>query len=95
MKNKKEAKKILSSELDKFRNKTYEELKKSINEVLAFEIQLTSTENYQLEIEFFWDDKPNNDIRVMGSIDNGHGLSAFIPITDSFIKDSSNNFVDE
>lgn len=93
--NKKEAKQILNSELEKFRNKTYEELKKSINKVLAYNINKSDSENYQIEIQFFWDDKPDEDIRVIGSIDNGRGLSTFIPMTNSFIKNSSNNFVDE
>jgi hypothetical protein len=37
-----------------------------------------------LEIQCFWDDRADGDIRVMGSIDDG-GWRAFVPITDGFM----------
>jgi len=36
---------------------------------------------YQIEIEAFWDGEPNEDIRVLGSIDDG-----FSPLSEAFIK---------
>jgi hypothetical protein len=49
---------------------------------------------YQIEIQASWDDKPNGNIRVVGSIDDG-GLRAFFPLTEDFIKSPLNEFVGE
>jgi hypothetical protein len=40
---------------------------------------------YQIEIQVFWDDRINGDLRVIGSIDDGK-LRAFFPLTLDFIK---------
>lgn len=39
---------------------------------------------YQVEIEAFWDEFPDGDIRVLFSIDDG-GWRAFIPVCEDFI----------
>jgi hypothetical protein len=44
------------------------------------EIRGSSGTNYQVEIQFFWDDKARGMIRVFGSIDSG-GIRAFFPLT--------------
>ena len=49
---------------------------------------------YQIEIQAFWDGKPDGDIRVMGSIDDG-GWRAYFPLCEDFIKSPSNEFVGE
>ncbi len=49
---------------------------------------------YQIEIQAYWDDKPNENIRVMGSIDDG-GWRAFSPLSDDFIKSPNNEFIGE
>ena len=41
-----------------------------------------------------WDDEPGGNVRVMVSIDDG-GLRAFVPMTESFIKSPSGEFVGE
>jgi hypothetical protein len=48
----------------------------------------------QVEINAFWDDKPDGDILVVFSIDDG-GWRAFIPVTDSFIIALDGMFVGE
>jgi len=48
------------------------------------EVRGASGTAYQIEIQFFWDDKPGGTIRVAGSIDDG-GIRAFVPLTDSFL----------
>ncbi len=92
--NKQEAQKILTEKIAKYRKLSYDELKKIMNNPVASEITAPSGVWYQLEIQAFWDDKSNGDIRVMAAIDDG-GLRAFIPLTECFIKDSLNNFINE
>ena len=49
-----------------------------------FELCGVSGATYQVEIQFFWDDKHGQFIRVVGSIDEG-GIRAFVPLTDSLL----------
>src|SRR5687767_8995080 len=58
--------------------------------------------SYQVEINVFWDDKPQGDIRVCGdlSADPQRPLLGFIPVyvpdvTDSFIMRPNGQFVGE
>ena len=92
---KKEANQIINEQLKKYRSKTYKELTLLIGaEAITYEIPGKNNVKYQIEIQAFWDNKPNGDIRVSGSIDDC-GLRAFFPLTEDFIKDSNNNFVGE
>lgn len=92
---KKEAKKIIVEQLEQFRSKPFQELVKMIDdEPITYEFSCQNGTIYQIEIQAFWDDKPNGNVRVTGNIDNG-GLRVFFPLTDSFIKSQVNNFVDE
>ena len=58
------------------------------------EVVVASGTRYQLEIQFFWDDKTDGNVRVLGSIDDG-GIRAFLPATDSFILTPEGRFVGE
>ena len=92
---KKEAKRIITEQLEKYRSKSYQELIQLIDtEPITYELTSNSNTKYQIEIEAFWDDKPNGNMRVIGYIDDG-GFRAFSPLSDDFIKDSNNNFVGE
>ena len=92
---KKEATQILSSELEAHRSKPYSELVELIGgEPIVSEPEGHDGVSYCIEILVFWDDKPDQDVRVNGSIDDG-GWRAFFPLCDGFIKNSSNEFVDE
>ncbi len=79
-----EAKTVLASELRKYRSRSYAVLRQHIGTHVEFIAAAPSGKQYQVEVEFFWDDKCNGHIRVMGSIDDG-GLRALMPLTDSFI----------
>jgi hypothetical protein len=89
-----EAKIVIIEELKSYRSKSYEELVKLVGNLMTYEIQGVSGINFQIEIQFLWDRQPNGDIRVVGAVDDG-GWSAFIPLTKSFIKSPSGEFVDE
>ena len=89
-----EAKALLASELQKYRARGYSELRERIGSHDDYDVTAPSGRRYQIEVNFFWDDRPDGDIRVGGSIDDG-GWRAWIPVTDSFILSSTGRFVGE
>jgi hypothetical protein len=93
--NKQEAKEIASKQLEAYRAQPYNELTKMIKaEPINFQVNGSSGVLYNIEIQAFWDDKPNENIRVMCSIDDG-GWRSYFPMSDDFIKSPANQFVGE
>ena len=105
----KEAQDLISEKVGKYREKRYEDLVEMIKQKPErYELTGPSGTEYFIEIEAFWDDKPNGDIRVIGSIDEQPNKPIFadkpllrwIPIysstaTDDFILSPSGKFIDE
>lgn len=91
-----EAKGILMRELAKFRAKPYSELVGLIENVQTLELTAPSGTWYQLEFEATWDDpsKPNEVLRVFGSIDDG-GIRAFSPLSEDFLMAPNGAFIGE
>jgi hypothetical protein len=89
-----EAQAILAKRLARYRDYSYERLAALVGSCDVEEHRGSDGVVYQLEFEFFWDDKPAGDVRVMGGIDGGP-ISAFKPVTDSFIRASNGEFVGE
>ncbi len=90
-----EAKILLENTLRLFRDKPYSILSSMIDrEPDISEVTGESGTKYQIEIQIFWDDKPFNNIRVLGSIDDG-GFRAFSPLSDDFIISPSGEFICE
>jgi hypothetical protein len=94
--NKTEAEEILASQINYLRQQTYVSLKKfmSFRNVRCFEMTGESGAKYQIEIESFWDGKPEGDLRVLVNVDDG-GIRAFCPCSDGFIISPSGVFVGE
>jgi hypothetical protein len=93
--NKAEAREILIRELEDYRNKSYQELIGMINqEPIVYEHITANKAFYVIEIEAYWDDKPNGNVRVAGGIDDG-GLRAFVPLTEDFIMSPDGHFIGE
>jgi len=88
------AHKVLNEWLTKLRTVPYRELASRVDSVTTDEIVRDSARSWQLETHVLWDDEPNGNVRVTVSIDDG-GLRAFVPITKSFIKSPSGEFVGE
>jgi len=92
---KREARHILVSQLQSLRDKSYSELVKMVGgEPVDLEITGSSGVRYGIEVQIFWDDRPNGNVRVMGAIDDG-GWRACFPLCESFIKTPQNTFVGE
>lgn len=90
-----EAIQLLEQELAVFRREPYADLARRIPErPLEFERPAADGATYQVEIQFFWDDRTGGNVRVMGSIDDG-GWRALLPLSRSFIKSADDSFADE
>lgn len=93
--NNKEARQILASKLQEYRKFSYIELAgKAEGRSDRYEITGSSGVKYQVVIRMVWDDKPNEDVRVLGCIDDS-GWRAFFPLGDSFIVAPDGSFVGE
>lgn len=92
--NKEEAQQILAEHLSIYKRRSYSDLSHLLNKQETTEVTAPSGSWYQLEFEVFWDDKPNGNLRVIGSIDDG-GLRAFFPLTDDFMITPEGKFIGE
>jgi hypothetical protein len=93
--NEAEAQELLSKELAVYRDWPYERLCELVGEPkLVFDVLGPSGVPYKVDIYAFWDGRAHRDVRVCGSIDDG-GVSAFMPLTEDFIKAPDGSFVGE
>jgi hypothetical protein len=90
-----DARAVLIQELARYRAKSYSEL---VQELLGkqdtYEVKSSSGVKYQVEIQAFWDDKPNDVLRVMGAIDDG-GIRAYVPMSGDFLIAPTGEFIGE
>jgi len=89
-----EAREILRRHLETYRSRSYAQLTELIGEPHACELSAPSGKSYQVEVEALWDNQPDGNVRVMGSIDDG-GWRAFVPLTQSFIMACDGSLVGE
>jgi hypothetical protein len=92
--NKQEAQGLLIECLAGYRNYSYDDLQTRLGEIDTCQVIGESGIQYQVEIQVFWDDKLQQNIRVIGAIDDG-GWRAFLPLADSFIMAPDGSFVGE
>ena len=88
------AQKVLHEWVTKLRSVAYRELASRVDSVTTDEVVRDSERSWQLEVQVLWDDEPEGNIRVVVSVDDG-GLRAFVPITESFVKSPTGDFVGE
>jgi hypothetical protein len=88
------AQRLLNEWLAKLRAVPYRELASRVDSVTTDEVMRDSERSWQLEIQVLWDDEPDGNVRVMVSVDDS-GLRAFVPMTESFIKSPTGEFVGE
>lgn len=88
------AQRVLDDWLARLRAVPYRELASRVDSVTTDEVARDSERSWQLEVEVLWDDEPDGNVRVIVAIDDG-GLRAFVPMTESFIKSPSGEFVGE
>jgi ribosomal protein S8 len=79
-----EAHKILGEQLVRFSDFSALAPLADSGQVQNFEVSGSSGAKYQVEVQFFWDDKLRQTIRVCGLIDDG-GIRAYIPLTETLL----------
>lgn len=79
-----EAKALLLKESAKYRTKSYTELKALLGRQETYPVSGPSGVGYQLEIQVFWDDQPDEVLRVRAAIDD-RGSRAFRPMVKDFL----------
>jgi len=79
-----EAKSILAKELSEFTARSYNKLVASISHTEVKNLVGESGTHYQIEFSVFWDAKPEGNLLILASIDDG-GWRAFKPLSDSLI----------
>ena len=87
------ARQELERHLDRYRALSYDDLRSLVGSVITEEV-VAGSGWLQLEIQFFWDGLPNQNIRVIASVDDG-GRSALAPLSDDFVKAPNGAFVGE
>jgi len=92
--NREEATLLLSSELALYRAMTHQQLSELVDMQEIREVAGKSGAVYTIEVSSYWDDEPNQAIRVIASISDG-GKSAYVPMTDDFILSPTGQFVGE
>jgi hypothetical protein len=92
---KQEAKLVLLNIIDMYRQISYEELKKMIDNSIWLSKKGKSGTEYQIQVEAFLDAKENGDIRCVVCIDDGGMISFTRPLCEDFIKNSRNEFIGE
>ena len=88
---KQEARSLLDAKIAQLRTMGYEELRAFFHEQHR-EVTGSSGKEYQIETLAVWDRKPEGDLRIFVSIDDG-GLRAIVPMTDGFIMRPDGSFV--
>ena len=79
-----EAKGMLRAEFVKLQAARYDDLVARLaGRQERFQVEGLSGTSYHLELEGFWDDKEQEQLRVVASLDDG-GMRAFLPFTDAF-----------
>jgi hypothetical protein len=88
------ARALLERELQPLRAVPYADLVAMIDRETAYDVPGPDGKTYQIEVCVFWDDTRGGDVRATVAIHDG-GWRAFVPLTDSFIKAPSGDFVGE
>ncbi len=88
------ARAVLLERLRPYRAKTYGDLKGLIGEIDVQQIENPDGPDFQIEIQAYWDHKPDGNVCVWGAIDDG-GWSAFAPLSNGFIMAPDGSFVGE
>ena len=93
--NQREAKEILDSIVAGYHKKTYAELAQLIDgDIGVFHVYGESGTKYEIEIDVFWDEENEKNIRFDAILDTGI-FSSLFPMRETFIKSPDNEFIEE
>ncbi len=86
--NKVEAQSILDERLSSFVRRPYADLAAAVDKPEVASVKAGSGREYQIEFNVFFDAGAHQELRIVGSIDDG-GLRAFLPLTKTLIMKPS------
>ncbi len=90
-----EARAVLAAEMESLRQLSYQQLvERLLDREETLEVLGASGTRYQIELQGVWDARPNDVLRILGSVDDG-GWSAFVPLADDFLIAPDGSFVGE
>ena len=89
-----EARQLLLEHLQQYRARSYGELLPLLKTPQNSELVGASGTMYQVQVQAFWDLKPQGNVRVRGAIDDG-GWRAFMPLVEDFIRAPNGALVGE
>jgi len=92
-----EARQILSEKLAELRRTSYADWQRVIGtkHSRTEQVLAPSGTKYQIQVQAFWDDQPEKNIRVMAAMDDGSLLLAMKPLCEDFIITPDGSFVGE
>ena len=100
--NKAEARQLLHERVEALRTLSYDDLKQAFLLDVPTRAQPTSEQwtresgtTYYVKIYAYWDDKRKGNLRMFVNVDDGAGLRAFVPLSESFIVAPDGSFVGE
>ncbi len=95
--NKQEAASILEQEIRQLRRQPYSRFRDWIEQKKydTKRHKAQSGKEYQISYQALYDDKKAETIRVMVDVDDGTGISSFVPMSSDFIIAPNGSFVGE
>jgi hypothetical protein len=93
--NKDDARLVIQNELDRYRSKSFTELRELLQRIDAYGVTGTNGVEYEIEVHAIWDDKPDGNIRVFGEIADKSILRYMFPQCESFVVAPDGQFVGE
>ena len=82
---KQEALELLNGALSEYERLSYADVAAKVGNDEYLEVVGPSGAEYQIEVQFLWDHKPDGDIRALGGIDDGTFRAAFRPLCRDFV----------
>ena len=84
--NRVEAREILKEELDEFAARPYDDLALLVGNPQVMEVATPSQMRYTIQFELFFEGDRKENLRIMGSIDDGGMRFRMMPLTETVIK---------
>lgn len=87
--NRKDAKLLADGKISELELKPYATFLDKIGTVDTLSVDSSDGGSYNIEIQYFWDNKPNESIRILVSVDYG-GWSTIFPVSSSTVITNKN-----
>jgi hypothetical protein len=88
---------VLEQVIEEWREKSFAQLAESVRarELEAYQRVAPSGKLYNVEVQVFWDHKPDGPVRVLVLVDDGSLRGAFKPRSSDFLLSPDGTFIGE